>query len=214
MDWLAWLRRGWVRLGGAMSLLLRVAVVVLLLDGVTARAQAGSQTVEEALHRMSDRAAVVFVGQVVAVRRVASAGDGSSGVVEIEFQVEQAVRGCGVGTYVLREWAGLWAGNDARYRVGQRRLMLLHAPGAGGMSSPVDGLDGTLPVYGAGAEGELVDLRWVGTKLQRPVVYATQVVALNAASNSIPAQAAGVSLVVGLLRGWSPASNEVSGARR
>ena len=71
MDWLAWLRRGWVRLGGAMSLLLRVAVVVLLLDGVTARAQAGSQTVEEALHRMSDRAAVVFVGQVVAVRRVA-----------------------------------------------------------------------------------------------------------------------------------------------
>ncbi len=141
MDWLAWVRRGWVRLGGAMFLLLQVAAVAVLLDGLTARAQADPQTVEEALHRMSDRAAVAFVGRVTAVRRV-------RGVVEVEFQVEQAVRDCGVGTYVLREWAGLWTGDDARYRVGQRRLMLLHAPGAGGMSSPVDGLDGALPCMG------------------------------------------------------------------
>lgn len=211
MDWLAWLHRGWgrcwVRLGGAVLLLLRVWAVATVLGGVRLQGQdGGALTVEDALHRMSDRAAVVFVGQVVAVRRVA-------GVVEVEFQVDQAVRGCAGGSYVLREWAGLWAANDARYRVGQRRLMLLHAPGAGGMSSPVDGTDGAMPVYGAGtgADGELVDLRWLGTKLQRPVVYAAPGMATadTAGQKSIPVQAAGVNVVVGLLRGWGP---EVSGA--
>ena len=133
------------------------------------------------------------------------------------------MRGCSTGTYVLREWAGLWAANETRYRVGQRRLMLLHAPGAGGMSSPVDGLDGALPVYGLGSAGDAVDLRWVGTKLQRQVVYAAApangVVATVSdgvgpgEAGSIPAQAAGVAVVVGLLRGWSPAE-EVSGAGR
>jgi hypothetical protein len=211
MDWFAWLQRCvgrcWIRLGGAAFLLLRVWTVAAVFGGVGSQGQnTGALTVEDALHRMSARAAVVFVGQVVAVRRVA-------GVVEVEFQIDQAVRGCSAGSYVLREWAGLWAANDARYRVGQRRLMLLHAPGAGGMSSPVDGTDGAMPVYGAGtgANGELVDLRWLGTKLQRPVVYASPgtVTADTVGQKSIPAQAAGVNVVVGLLRGWSP---EVSGA--
>ncbi len=211
MDWFAWLRRCggrcWVRLGGAVFLLLRVWAVAAVLGGVRSQGQdGGSLRVEDALHRMSDRAAVVFVGRVVAVRRVA-------GVVEVEFQIDQAVRGCAAGSYVLREWAGLWAANDARYRVGQRRLMLLHAPGAGGMSSPVDGTDGAMPVYGSGtgADGELVDLRWLGAKLQKPVVYAApgMVTADSVGQKSIPAQAAGVNVVVGLLRGWSP---EVSGA--
>ena len=55
------------------------------------------QNVEDALHQMSDRAAVIFVGQVTAVRRI-DGGGVSSGVVEVEFQVDQAVRGCAAGT--------------------------------------------------------------------------------------------------------------------
>src|ERR1700721_169838 len=49
-----------------------------------------------------------------------------------------AGRGVSAGEpFVLREWAGLWAGGVERYRVGQRLLMLLHAPDAMGLSSPV-----------------------------------------------------------------------------
>ena len=143
------------------------------------------QNVEDALHQMSDRAAVIFVGQVTAVRRI-DGGGVSSGVVEVEFQVDQAVRGCAAGTpYVLREWAGLWVGGDQRYRVGQRLLMLLHAPGASGMSSPVDGLDGAIPIVRGGSAPLMagtsarvappaVDLRWVGTKVQRTVSYRSE----------------------------------------
>jgi hypothetical protein len=143
---------------------------------------AAPQDVETALHQMSERADVIFVGQVTAVKR--QDGDNvASGVVEIDFQVDQAVRGCAAGVpYVLREWAGLWEADDQRYRVGQRLLMLLHAPGAAGMSAPVDGMDGAIPIV-RGGSGPLVagsswrtappavDLRWVGVKLLHPVSY-------------------------------------------
>jgi hypothetical protein len=150
---------------------------------VTGTEAAGApQDVETALHQMSDKADVIFVGHVTAVKR--QDGEGiASGVVEVDFQVDQAVRGCTAGTpYALREWAGLWEGDDQRYRVGQRLLMLLHAPGAAGMSSPVDGMDGAIPIV-RGGSGALVagssarvappavDLRWVGAKLLHSVSY-------------------------------------------
>ena len=109
-------------------------------------------TVVDALHEMSDAAGVIFAGQVTAVRRVAGVGR-ASGVVEVDFRVENSVRGCvSGGTYTLREWAGLWAGGNARYRVGQRLLMMLRAPGASGMSSPVGGMDGAIPIRGVESE--------------------------------------------------------------
>ena len=75
---------------------------------------------------------------------------------------------------MLREWGGLWEGTDERYRVGQRLLMLLHAPGASGLSSPVSGMDGAIPLLaGASATAEpMVDLRWVAARVSRgPVRY-------------------------------------------
>lgn len=170
--------------------LLRVVAVVLV-GGLAAAWLAGvgalAQTVETPLHEMADAAGVIFAGQVVRVRGV-DGGGAASGVVEVEFRVDQAVRGCAAGgSYVLREWAGLWAGGERRYRVGQRLLMLLHAPNAAGLSSPVGGLDGAIPIRGveselAGASAglgptvarpvEMVDLRWVGTKVVKPVSYA------------------------------------------
>ncbi len=41
-------------------------------------AAAGDTTVEDALHRMSDQAGVVFLGEVVAIRHIAGEG-GASG---------------------------------------------------------------------------------------------------------------------------------------
>ena len=162
------------------SALLRWVLVVVVGCGVARAQDAGAPpaNVEDALRQMSDTAGVVFTGEVTAVR--ARAGEnGASGVVDIDFRVEDAVRGCTAGgTYTLREWAGLWSGGVERYRVGQRRLMLLHAPGAAGVSSPVGGMDGAIPIRGtAQAPGvasaatvttaEIADLRWVGALLFR-----------------------------------------------
>ena len=144
-----------------------------------------STSTSDALNAMTDRAGVVFLGTVSSIRHIASDG-GSSGAVEITFAVEQAVKGCTTGsTYALREWAGLWMANDARYRVGQRLLMLLHAPGPGGLSGPVDGMNGAIPVYGTApgvgpdsttavpaAASAVADLRWVAAgEVVRPLSY-------------------------------------------
>ena len=136
------------------------------------------QTVVDILHQLSDKADIIFAGQVLAIRPP------NDGVVEVEFRVDQAVRGCTAGTpYILREWAGLWAGDNQRYRVGQRLLMLMHGPSAIGMSSPIGGLDGAIPIRSGSAatapedgvaapsQPPYVDLRWIGAKIQHTVSY-------------------------------------------
>jgi len=161
------------------------AAVVLLMAPMgwgQASTSAGSQTVTDVLHQMSDRADVIFMGQVLTVH-LPEGDSPASGIVEIQFRVDEAIRGCQTGPYVLHEWGGLWAGGSGRYRVGQRLLMLLHAPGAGGLSSPVGGLDGAIPIRQSGivaspAESTtpppslpFVDLRWLGTRVPRAVSY-------------------------------------------
>ena len=113
-------------------------------------AQTLPTTSEDALHAMEESAGVIFTGQVTAVRRVGAKG-GAAGMVEIDFAVQDAVRGVSGGGYTLREWAGLWPGDDEPFRVGQQYLMLLHSPGASGLSSPVGGMDGAIPIRGEGA---------------------------------------------------------------
>ena len=210
------------------SCCLAVAVLLIASLAYAQDAVSGDVTVEDALHRMSDQAGVVFVGEVIAIRHIAGEGS-ASGVVEVEFRVDQAVRGCAAGgSYVLREWAGLWSGGDQRYRVGQRLLMLLHAPGAGGVTSPVGGMTGAIPIRGSASSlqasatasstpSPVADLRWVGTRLQRTIAYrnsssqlatassgAKDISANDAANDtsSIAAQQASVTVVVNMLAGW------------
>jgi hypothetical protein len=171
--------------GGVLVLALAWALALPAWGQTTSTAiddTATPQDVVTALHQMADRAGVIFVGRVAGVRRQ-DGGGVASGVVEVTFEVDQAIRGCAAGTpFVLREWAGLWEGDDQRYRVGQRLLMLLHAPNAAGMSSPVDGMDGAIPIVRGGSvplavnssarvAPPSVDLRWVATKLLHPVSY-------------------------------------------
>jgi hypothetical protein len=144
------------------------------------------QNVEDVLHQMSDKADVIFIGQVLAIRPHDDGGT-TAGYVEIDFRVDQAIRGCTVGAYALREWAGLWSGDARRYQAGQRLLMMLHAPGVGGLSSPVGGMDGAIPIRGEANTSPLaeaaavttppvpeVDLRWLGAKVAHPVSYLLQ----------------------------------------
>jgi hypothetical protein len=165
-----------------------VAIIALLLcplalgQSSPGAATEQPETVVDVLHQLSDKADVIFAGQVLAIRRP------GNGVVEVEFRVDEAIRGCTSGTtYTLREWAGLWMADNQRYRVGQRLLMLLHAPGAGGLSSPVSGLDGAIPIRQGGAAAQAdslvssvapqrpyVDLRWLGVRLPRAVTYRSE----------------------------------------
>lgn len=150
------------------------------------------QAAEDALRMMTDAAGVVFTGTVTAVRR-------SAGVVEIDFAVADAIRGVSGSSFTLREWAGLWEASDEPFRPGQRYLMLLHTPNSAGLTSPVDGPDGAIPirstgtgaVTGTGTEvaaagasaydsviatvqggsEDTVDLGWVATHVAVPVTY-------------------------------------------
>lgn len=200
------------------------AIALLSLPASAQETAPTPSTVEEALHQMADQAGVIFVGEVTAIRW-RQGQNGASGIVEVSFRVDEAVRGCAVGsTYWLDEWAGLWAGGDPRYRIGQRLLMLLHAPGAAGVSSPVGGMAGVIPIRGttpapqtvtAATEktAEIADLRWVGTRLLRsftapasPVVTGAGQVGdsatVNPGDSSIASQQAPVSVVVTMLRSW------------
>ena len=166
---------------------LRAVSIALLLLAARAPGQAvpanPPQSIEDALHQISDRADIIFVGQVVAVRRH-DQESAAAGYVEIEFHVDQAIRGCAAGApYLLHEWAGLWSGAQ-RYRVGQSLLMFLHAPGPSGLSSPIGGMDGAIPIHGSSspliATGTSVtpypiaDLRWIATQVLHPISYQSQ----------------------------------------
>lgn len=191
----------------------------------------------DALRAISQRAAIIFAGQVVAIRR-------HQGIVEIDFAVNDAVRGVSGGAYTLREWSGLWSAGDEPLRLGQRYLMLLHAPGSAGLSSPVDGADGAIPILGgsrsaesppqpvatagpAPNDGRVIDLRWVAIQAVQivsfgadPTAHPTSLpVALRAETRDAhvnvtaaqtgeaAATTASYASVLGLLRTWEKASD-------
>jgi hypothetical protein len=211
---------------GILSLL---AASIIHAAPLRAQDPAVPQTLEDALHQMSDLAGVIFVGEVSAIRH--REGDqGASGVVEIDFRMEQAVRGCPSGaSFTLREWAGLWQGGDERYHVGQRLLMMLHSPGPTGITSPVAGLDGAIPLHAqnsiplAGSSASisatdsvsaslLVDLRWVGTHVLRSVSPSTASSQVNRmTADAVPfadVQQTPLPAVIGMLSAWKQSSGQ------
>src|SRR5215469_6090989 len=119
-------------------------------------------SVSAALANLSRRAAAVFVGQVVDIRRLA-------GVVEIQFRVDTPVLGQTGGSYMLREWAGMWPQGQWRYRVGERALVFLHGTSSAGLSSAVDGGEGVVPVMAASDGTVLLDVRRLSTRVLRQV---------------------------------------------
>lgn len=142
--WLIWLL--WPAIAGAQQ------AVVAAPDG----------SVSAALANLSQRAATVFVGQVVDIRR-------DAGVVEIQFRVDTPLVGQTGGSYTLREWAGMWPPGQWRYRVGERALVFLHGTSAAGLSSAVDGGEGVVPVMADTDGTVLLDVRRLSTRVLRQV---------------------------------------------
>jgi hypothetical protein len=102
------------------------------------------------IRQITQRAGFIFVGRVASVAAVAPLAPGTVRTVEITFQVEQAIRGTRAGeTLTIREWPGLWRGEE-RYRVGQRMLLVLYPPSKVGLTSPVGGAAGRFAVDRSG----------------------------------------------------------------
>ena len=144
-------------------------------------------TAEGVLEEMASRSAVIFTGTVTAVRKDSDRdlrGNAAASLVEVDFVVDHGVRGVVDGaTYAMREWAGLWR-DSPRFTPGQRVLALLHGPGPSGLSSPVDGLDGVIPIKATNSSSgnsltaltsnaavvsqeDTVDMRWLQAKTLR-----------------------------------------------
>jgi hypothetical protein len=120
-------------------------------------------SVGSVIRNLASRAGVVFVGQVESVQA-------NGGVMEVVFAVQKPVIGDVGETYTVREWAGRWTGGQQHYRVGQRAMMFLYAPNEAGLSSPVEGMAGVVPLVPMGADADaLLDVRWLATKVVRPV---------------------------------------------
>jgi hypothetical protein len=167
-------------------------------------------SVEAALHSLYQRAEVVFTGEVTSVERTGDA-------VAVSFRVDDGIRSVVSGsTYVLHEWAGLWADDTTRYVVGERRLMLLHANSVCGFASPAGGSSGAIRLHGDAVQGT-ADLRWVaaqvavtGATSTAPVVSAFGQAMPIAQGNDEPTAAVDNSavdgaVVTGMLHAWQRA---------
>ena len=126
-----------------------------------------------ALSSMAARAGVMFTGRVLSVTP-------TQGVVEIAFEVETPIKGVSARhPYILREWAGLWSSPTPRYLPGEHLLLLLTARSPHGISSPVDGYAGIIPIIETTPQPSpgtpdntlptdpVADLRWLQTSLPR-----------------------------------------------
>jgi hypothetical protein len=108
--------------------------------------------------------------------------------------------------------------------------MMLHAPGSAGMTSPVAGMDGAIPLSAqnstlitassastsaADSPASLAaDLRWVGTHVLRPVSSSALSQVTEMTADAVPvtdAQQTPLPTVVGMLRSWQQLSSQQVG---
>jgi hypothetical protein len=189
---------------------MRCVLLALVLAGVQVADAQVDSSVGGALRSLSARAGVVFVGQVTSAER-------EGGVFEVRFSVQQVVQGQVGATYAVREWAGLWAGGQQRYVVGQRAMWFFHAPNAAGLSSPVDGMEGIVPLVPMGADAvPLLDVRRLATRVQRAVGEPMQAeaVSLTDAVASVVAMEAVEPRRKTLPGGWRPMPIQKPGQMR
>lgn len=123
--------------------------LLLLFTSTAARPQPVTTTVVE-LAQFYVRAQYVFAGTVMALQPMPATRATEIGSVRLTFRVDRAIRGVRKGqSLTIREWAGLWNSGE-RYRVGERVLLFLYPPSKLGLTSPVGGAKGRLPIDSEG----------------------------------------------------------------
>lgn len=130
------------------------AAAALLAFSMRAIAQAAARillqpTAEDALASLVHQSAVIFAGEVYAIR-VPHEIEATTGVkggmpssrpdaVEIEFRVDVGIRGASVGSnHVLRMPLSTWR-QEPPFALHQRAFVFLKPPDAAGLSAPVEG---------------------------------------------------------------------------
>jgi hypothetical protein len=125
------------------------------------------RTLGDALRHLADHAGVAFVGRV---QKIEPPSPDHQGVAVITFEVLQPVAGSPGPVYTVREWAGLWTMGRQRYTLGQRALFFFHPVNAAGLTSPVDGMEGVVPLVPTTADtSPLLDTRRLATRIVRSV---------------------------------------------
>lgn len=80
---------------------------------------------------------LIFSGTAIKVEHLRQ--EGSPGITQITFRVENAIRGVRRGQVIkIREWEGLWNTGE-RYQVGERVLLMLYPASRLGLTSPMGG---------------------------------------------------------------------------
>lgn len=161
------------------------ALLVLVLGSLSMHAQDAARvqlqpTAEDALAAVVHHSAVIFAGEVYAIRMPAEmkAGTGVSGgppslrsdAVQVEFRVDVGVRGASIGSnYVLHMPLAVWQ-QAAPFTLHQRAVVFLRPPDASGLSGPVEGesdlpgMDvGVMPIDGSN-QADLSRLQRLVTK--------------------------------------------------
>jgi hypothetical protein len=107
---------------------------------------------QNVLQQLVRSAGIIFSGRVTFIGHAASSPGPNPASTTVTFQVEHALRGASPGSLTIHEWAGLWTSGE-RYRVGERVLLFLYAPGKLGLTSPVAGAMGK---FAMDSEGKIV----------------------------------------------------------
>jgi hypothetical protein len=132
----------------------RIALSLLLL--VSFRPGLGAAPARRfmpSLAQLTARSGYIFAGTVLHVERATAAGTNQIETVQVQFRVDQAVRGVKRNqVFTLREWMGLWNTGE-RYRPGERVFLFLYPASKLGLSSPVGGALGRFAVD---AKGQIV----------------------------------------------------------
>ncbi len=165
-------------------------IPMLPANGEGGQPLAGAAKTEDVLAELVHRAGVIFAGEVYAIRMpegeanqgtVGGQHSSNANVVEIEFRVDQGIRGTSVGdAYVLKEWVGLWRNRPAPFKLHQRAVVFLYPPNAAGLSSPVGGMVGVLPIEA----GNQVDLRRLHTYVHSAAAVKTQSTGTDASTHT------------------------------
>jgi hypothetical protein len=104
-------------------------------------------TAEDVLASLVNRSAVIFAGEVYAIRMPQGTPGGVTGgipssrsdAVEVEFRVDMGIRGASIGSnYVLRMGLAAWQ-QAAPFTLHQHAVNFLKAPDSSGHSGPVEG---------------------------------------------------------------------------
>ena len=125
---------------------------LLLAAGIGALPARGQRSAPSGatLEQLARHAGFIFRGRVLSVERGRPAR-GAVTTVQVTFEVLEGIRGVRSGERLtIQEWAGLWAAGRPRYRVGQELLLFLYPRSRLGLTSPVGGELGILPIDAQG----------------------------------------------------------------